>query len=770
MKKISLAFLPLLYILFFTTGICGQKRTLYHRIKTNITARELDNLRKKGVDLVHFEDTGIGLVAELPEEQIELIKLNGFNVEYLLYDLESNYAAVNRITDSIYRASLQNNTGIQNRLSSVSTPVNFQLGSMGGFPTYAEINDALDSMKSKYPALVAAKISIGNSLEGRPIYMIRVSDNAETDENESELLLTSLHHANEPMGVSATLFFIWHLLENYETNKEFKTLLNNTEIYFVPCVNPDGYVYNETNFPAGGGMQRKNRRQNCATDVNKGVDLNRNYGYKWGINTAGSSSNPCHNRYARGTAAWSEPETQAMRNFVTAKSFVLANNYHAFGDFYMYPWAYVDSLPDGQDSILFKEMGAYCVEGISNFKHGNFKRTLNYLANGECADWLYGDETAKPKIYAVTIEIGKSADGGFWPASSNIVPLCNRIIDMNIKSLRMTPEYAKITDSTQAAFYSLSNHIRYSLQRFSIRPASFTVSVTPLSSWVISVASNKVYNALSFLENRLDSIAFTLHPSTPGGTSLQFVVETNNGAWSVYDTITRIYNSPVVLPIRCENDYEPDNSIYSARNISDGDRIYSRISVPGDEDWYQIQLRQDENLQVILKDMPADYDISVFDATLKEAGVSQNYGLAADTVVLNHALPGIYYILIKGFNRAHNFTHCYELVPAVSDRLITIPFSGGLKKILPAPGKMTVYPGLAHHQITILFDSKISSSIEILMHDISGRLLKNTSHIAVKGRNIYKADIAALTPGIYAVSILQEGYLQTKKIIKVVQK
>lgn len=46
-----------------------------------------------------------------------------------------------------------------------------------------------------------------------------------------------------------------------------------------------------------------------------GVDLNRNYDFKFGIDNLGSSTDPCDEAF-RGPFAFSEPETAAVRNFV----------------------------------------------------------------------------------------------------------------------------------------------------------------------------------------------------------------------------------------------------------------------------------------------------------------------------------------------------------------------------------------------------------------------------------------------------------------------
>ena len=120
-------------------------------------------------------------------------------------------------------------------------------------------------------------------------------------------------------------------------------LVNNREIYIVPCVNPDGYVYNEVNDPGGGGMQRKNRR-NVGSDCcggQKGVDLNRNYGVDWGDCAGASSSCGSSNTSAEtywGTSPFSEPETQAIRNLCYARNFVAAFDQHCSGPYYSLPF------------------------------------------------------------------------------------------------------------------------------------------------------------------------------------------------------------------------------------------------------------------------------------------------------------------------------------------------------------------------------------------------------------------------------------------------
>ncbi len=217
------------------------------------------------------------------------------------------------------------------------TPTHFRLGSLGGYLTLNELMAELDSMHLHYPNLITARQTIDSfeTYEGRNIYYVKISDNPEIDENEPEIMYASLTHAREPMGMQQLIYYMWYLLENYDTDAEIRYLVDNCQMYFAPCVNPDGYRYNQQTDPNGGGMWRKNRRNVNNTDY--GIDLNRNYGYQWGYDNIGSSPSPSSMTY-RGSAPFSEPETLAMKWFAENHNIQLILDYHTYSDVLLYPW------------------------------------------------------------------------------------------------------------------------------------------------------------------------------------------------------------------------------------------------------------------------------------------------------------------------------------------------------------------------------------------------------------------------------------------------
>jgi len=277
---------------------------------------------------------------------------------------------------------------------------------MGGFRTFSEIVAYVDSITAANPNILTPKWSLGTSLEGRDLWAVKLSDNPGIDEDEPEVLYISLIHAREPAAQASLLHFLEHLVTNYGSDPEITELINTRELYFVPVQNPDGYVKNEQDFPEGGGMWRKNLRNNG--DGEFGVDLNRNYGYKWGYDNMGSSDNTASETY-RGTAPFSEPETDLVRSFILSREFVIIHNFHTYSNLELWTPSYDRFFSPQED--FFRNLGDSLTQ--YNGYTPEIGWTL-YPTNGDADDWAWGDTISKPRIISLTCEIG-NYDDGFWP-------------------------------------------------------------------------------------------------------------------------------------------------------------------------------------------------------------------------------------------------------------------------------------------------------------------------------------------------------------------
>ena len=152
---------------------------------------------------------------------------------------------------------------------------------------------------------------IGETLNGQEILALKVTKDAtkRRDGRRPAVLYASAQHAREWITPEMTRRLMHHVLDGYGTDPEITELVDTTELWFVPVLNPDGYDFT---FTEGNRLWRKNLRDNNGDGqitVGDGVDLNRNFAVKWGYDNEGSSADPASDTY-RGTGPDSEPETQ----------------------------------------------------------------------------------------------------------------------------------------------------------------------------------------------------------------------------------------------------------------------------------------------------------------------------------------------------------------------------------------------------------------------------------------------------------------------------
>ncbi|MEZ4938926.1 MAG: M14 family zinc carboxypeptidase [Crocinitomicaceae bacterium] len=485
------------------------------------------------LDHAHFHK-GTYVEAELNQNEIQKLNQNGYNFQVLIADLESYYETRLQQPDLKTGAFPCNNNDDPN----FSTPTNFSLGSMGGYLKYSEFLANLDSMVSKYPNLITVKDSISSFLthEMRPIYYVRISDNPGIDEGEPQVLYTAIHHAREPASLSQLIYYMWYLLENYSTNTEIQYLVDHTDMFFVPMVNPDGYIYNETTNPNGGGMWRKNRRNNGGGVF--GVDNNRNYSYEWGNSLNGTSTDPNDETF-RGPSAFSEPENQAIKWLCENHNFAFAANAHTYGNLLLFPFGWENNTPT-PDHDYFLGISEHMVQYSG---YTNQISSALYPAVGDSDDWMYGgDLGTKPKIYAFTPEIG-SDDDGFWPASSKIDKICKDNVFQNMRLAHFPHVYGNLKDLEEDLWSQTDDFINFTLTRYGLSSGNFTVSITPISG-IATVGTPKVFGGMQVLDEIHDSISYTLNSGITSGDIIKYVLNLDNGTYIHHDTITKTFGVP----------------------------------------------------------------------------------------------------------------------------------------------------------------------------------------------------------------------------------
>jgi hypothetical protein len=291
-----------------------------------------------------------------------------------------------------------------------------QSGGNGDYHSYAELESDLFALERKYP-LIAKVFDIGDSLEKRNIYALKISDNVSFEEEEAEVLFLGCHHAREWISVEVPYLFGKYLLENYGTNPDIKRLVDSSEIWIVPLVNPDGLEYSIHVYR----YWRKNRRDDGQGYF--GVDLNRNYGFKWGFDNIGSSAAPAAEDY-RGKSAFSEPETQAVRDLFLRKDFRALISFHSFSQTILYPWGYSDAVVSDKDALL-REIGTEMARRMKAVNDRVYEvgpaGKLLYVTNGDLTDWAHA--TSGVPAYTIELPPLDELGGGFFNRISDIDPI-----------------------------------------------------------------------------------------------------------------------------------------------------------------------------------------------------------------------------------------------------------------------------------------------------------------------------------------------------------
>ncbi|MFD0153688.1 M14 family zinc carboxypeptidase [Streptomyces sp. NPDC127132] len=193
-------------------------------------------------------------------------------------------------------------------------------------------------------------VSIGKTLKGQDILALKVSKGAARvkDGSKPATLYLSNQHAREWITPEMTRRLLHHYLDGYGKDERITRIVDSTELWFVLSANPDGYDF--THADPENRQWRKNLRDNDGDGrivPGDGVDLNRNFAYKWGYDNEGSSPDPADETF-RGTGPMSEPETKALDAFQKRIGFSYGINYHSAAQLLLYGvgWQVATDTPD----------------------------------------------------------------------------------------------------------------------------------------------------------------------------------------------------------------------------------------------------------------------------------------------------------------------------------------------------------------------------------------------------------------------------------------
>lgn len=247
------------------------------------------------------------------------------------------------------------------------------------WPSYTELGADLQAVAAAHPD-ICRLYSLGNSVQGRTQWIMKITDNPDTEENEPEFKFSSTIHGDEPTGMEMCRRLIHYLTDNYGVLPRVTNLVDNVEIWIAPLHNPDGYV-NGTRYNA------------------HGVDLNRNF--------PDPLTDPNDNPSGR------EIEDQNFMYFGYAHNFILSANYHGGSLVMNYPWdCQYPAAPDNSYLQTISLGYAWRNQPMWNnpdptFYHGTVEGSHWYVIHGGMQDWCYNWRNEMD----ITIEM----DNTKWP-------------------------------------------------------------------------------------------------------------------------------------------------------------------------------------------------------------------------------------------------------------------------------------------------------------------------------------------------------------------
>ncbi|HCY00049.1 MAG TPA: hypothetical protein DG754_07905, partial [Bacteroidales bacterium] len=273
-------------IAFLLLLLCGNAKAQEYYFKISESDKEIVNTKvTRAVSIDRVE--GDTIFAYANQKEFESLKALGYLPELL----ENPTQAVR-------------NRGMATTVA--------QMGNWDLYPTYEVYRSMMKKFEQDYPGLCKLD-SIGTTVQGRKLYVVKISDNVLANEAEPEFFYTSTMHGDETTGYVLMLRLIDYLLSNYGTDSRVADMVNNFAIYINPNANPDGTYY------GGNHTVNNSRRYN-----GNSVDINRNFP------DPRVGENPDGNSY--------QPETVAMMNYAASRSFVMSANFHGGIELANFPW------------------------------------------------------------------------------------------------------------------------------------------------------------------------------------------------------------------------------------------------------------------------------------------------------------------------------------------------------------------------------------------------------------------------------------------------
>lgn len=771
----------------------GVERQPKHSQVRIFTKTEADFRKIEDVGLhIDHAITKMGHYSEtwLSEYEMNLLSLSGVPFEVLVDDWQAYYDNLPKMTPGEIDAQMQ-------QVYERDAITHSIYGTMGGYMKYDEVVAKLDSMRMWYPQFISAKYSVGTTYEGRTMWAVRVTNGPDAPTGRPEVLMHALIHAREPESMETQFYYMFWLFENYNTDPTARYILNNREIYWIPVLNADGYVHNQTTNPNGGGMWRANKHLNSPPSLTCGpVDPNRNFGtYQfWNSSNNGSSTDPCSGGQGtyRGTLPFSELETQHIKTFVNSRNFKTAFSAHTYGNYLIKPWCWQDPIGTPDDAMYTQFLADMQVS--NGYTTGFPSQTVGYKVRGGTDDWYYND-SGHAKIFSFTPETGNS----FWPSQSEIIPLAQGMLFSNqYISLIAGPYVNPLTKGFNQPTYTpgQAGTFKIKFRNKGVMTANnVRVTLTPLNGNVTIPTQQYTYPSLATFATDSSTFNFTISGAAPNncGIPLSLTIKldtttiyssaeyilvgtgtvtlndnassfsgwTTNAAWNI--TTAQFNSSPSSFTDSPTGNYgnniNTNMTLATAVNVSATPVVYlsfwHRYATEAGYDFCYVEVSSDNgaNWQQVTSynGNMTTWTQQTFDITSYAGGSTQlkiRFRLTSDAGLTG---DGWYIDDVKLTN------YCGSLVGVTGNNNIPLVYS--LEQNYPNPFNPAT---------VIKYQIPKASNVKISIFDILGKEVASLINGRVEaGYHQVEFDGSNFASGLYLYKIVAEGFTDVKKMILV---
>jgi carboxypeptidase T len=595
------------------------------------------------------------LVLELSPQEIATLRSYGFRIENAPEFIQQRDDFLNQIEQA---------AAARQRMGAASTDATVQsIPNYACYETVEETFAAAQAFATSFPNL-ATWLDVGDSwqkTQGQGGYDMRVLKitNSAIGGTKPKLFITSAIHAREYTTAPLSLEFARWLINGYGTNPDATWIVDHHEVHLLLQTNPDGRKKAE-----GGLMWRKNTNTNyCgATSNNRGADLNRNFAFQWNSTGGqGSSNNQCDETY-HGPSAASEPEVQAVQNYVRsifpdkrgpnlgdgapADTMGMHIDIHSYSQLVLWPWG-TTSTPTANGTALQtlgrrlayfngytpeQSIGLYPTDGTSDGpSYGELGVAAYTIELGSsffesCTTY---NNTTKPKNLPALIYAAKVVRAPYQiPAGADVTSV----------TLGNDASGAGVTAGTPVSVTASATDTRFN-QSNGTEP---TQAVTGAEAYIDTppwAGGSPI--ALSPSDGSFNSttegITGTLSTAgLPLGKHLVFVrAKVASGQWGpVTAQFLKITNS--VPP--GNNETEPNDSRGAANAVATPGTWNGTMSASTDNDYFVVNLPAGKTLMATLTpNSSSDYDLYVYDASGTQLGKSEKGSGAVDSVSLTNS-------------------------------------------------------------------------------------------------------------------------------------